>query len=150
MTTFLLLATGWRISEFHSCVRDKEVASSPMKKAYRLDHILLLLQKIKISRIDGLINRLCPVKSLQDYLSKSTRFTKGELFLLPSTQKLSKSNVIREYSASYSVIETMDIIEVVSSIGWKTPYIHFGNSTWLKQNHLVYRLFYLVLILLNL
>ena len=33
-----------------------------------------------------------------------------------------KVHDIRKYSASYSLIETMDFSEVVSSIGWKSPY----------------------------
>ena len=153
----LLLATGWRISELHACVRDKEYCFISSENILRIrPHPSFIaknedlknrwthkvIKSLKLS--DGSISRLCPVKSIQDYLWKSPRITKGKLFLHPSTQKpltilqLStyicklilasnpdakvKVHDIRKYSASYSLIETMDISEVVSSIGWKSPY----------------------------
>ena len=153
----LLLATGWRISELHACVRDKDFCFISSENILRIrPHPTFIaknedlkkrwthkiIKPLKLS--DDSTSRLCPVKSLQDYLWKSPRVTKGSLFLHPSTQKqltilqlstyickfiLStnpdvkvKVHDIRKYSASYSLIETMDISEVVSSIGWRSPY----------------------------
>ena len=94
--------------------------------------------------VDGSVSRLCPVKSLQDYLWKSPRISKGNLFIHPSSQKpltihqlstyickliLSanpdkkvKVHDVRKYAASCSLAETMDTSEVVSAIRWKSPH----------------------------
>ena len=145
------------ISELHACVRDREFCFISSDNVLRIrPHPSFIaknedlknrwthkvIKPLKLS--DDSTSRLCPVKSLQEYLWKSPRIKKGSLFLHPSTQKpltihqlstyickfiLSsnpdakvKVHDIRKYSASYSLIETMDISEVVSSIGWKSPY----------------------------
>ena len=96
----LLLATGWRISELHACVRDTTFcfvnrASRLMLRPHssflaknesletRWEHkeiAPLLLQ-------DGTTSNLCPVSTLQDYLRRTSRVKNGCLFIHPSTQK---------------------------------------------------------------
>ena len=89
----LLLATGWKISELHACVRDKEFCFISSENILRIrPHPSFIaknedlknrwthkvIKSLKLS--DGSISRLCPVKSIQDYLWKSPRITKGKLF----------------------------------------------------------------------
>ena len=95
----LLLATGWRISELHACVRNSEFLSidhqfvlkirpheafmaKNEKPNDRWDHVIikpLFLQ-------NGQRSQLCPILNLQRYLDLSYPDKSGSLFKLPGSQ----------------------------------------------------------------
>ena len=96
----LLLATGWRISELHACVRITEFCSISRDLTLSLRPHPSFLAKnecpqkrwshktIPALRLhDGSISKLCPVNTLTEYLSKTARITSGNLLIHPSTQK---------------------------------------------------------------
>ena len=96
----MLLATGWRISELHACVRDTAYC-------HILDDSTLLIrphpgflaknestekrwqhERIKPLKLqDNTPSKLCPVRSLQKYLHLSSRHKSGSLFLNHKTDK---------------------------------------------------------------
>ncbi len=109
----LLLATGWRISELHACVRATDFCAISRDLTLSLrPHPSFLAKnecpqkrwshkKIEALRLpDGSISKLCPVTTLTEYLNRTSRVTKGNLLLNPSNQKsLTKqqlSNQIRK------------------------------------------------------
>ena len=85
----LLLSTGWRISELHACVRDKEycrisernslllrphpsfLAKNEHKKRIETREILTL------SGIDGQTSQICPVAAIKEYLDITKESTVG-------------------------------------------------------------------------
>ena len=98
---FLLkLATGWRISELHACVRDPAYCrilddstllirphpsflakNESTEKRWQHEKILPLLLR------DGSPSSLCPVRSLQTYLNLTSNYKTGCLFLNCKTGK---------------------------------------------------------------
>ena len=103
----LLLATGWRISELHACVRATEFCSISQDLILQLRPHPSFLAKnecpqkrwshkiIPALRLsDGTISNLCPVHALAEYLRRTSRTTTGSLIIHPSTRKpLSKQQL---------------------------------------------------------
>ena len=153
----LLLATGWRISELQACVRDKEFCfiNSSSTLLIRPHSSFLAKNESQERRwqhksinslqlTDGSPSHLCPVRSLQEYLRRTSRVKEGPLYIHPLTQKpmsiyqLSttickliqtaepsvKATVhdVRKYASSQSLLETMQISEVVEAVNWKSPH----------------------------
>ena len=151
----LLLATGYRISELHACVRDPEYCyflggSTLMIRPHpnflaknecpqdRWDHVAIRPLRMP----DGSVSRLCPARSIQDYLLRTNHTQSGGLFTHPVTQKpLSlrqlgalvcklirtadpstkvKIHDVRKYAASCALAETMQISGVVSALRWSS------------------------------
>ena len=96
----LLLATGWRISELHACVRSPNYCSISIQNTLSLRPHPSFLAKnectinrwthntiLPLLLPDGTRSKLCPVAALAEYLNKTSRITTGSLFLHPSTQK---------------------------------------------------------------
>ena len=96
----LLLATGWRISELHACVRMPEFCAISKEFTLTLRPHPSFLAKNECPRkrwshktilalrlSNGTTSKLCPVTSLTHYLGKTARITAGSLFIHPSTQK---------------------------------------------------------------
>ena len=100
-TAFLLmLATGWRVSELHACVRDQDfcfftrnstlcIRPHPSflgkneKTQDRWEH--KEIRKLHLQ--DGSISKICPVTSLEEYLKRTSKFKKGKLFLTPNNHQ---------------------------------------------------------------
>ena len=153
----LLLATGWRISELQACVRDEEFCFINRSSTLLIRPHSSFLAKNEsyetrwqhksinsLQLADGSPSHLCPVRSLQEYLRRTSRVKEGPLYIHPSTQKqmsiyqLSttickliqtaepsvKATVhdVRKYAASQSLLETMQISEVVEAVNWRSPH----------------------------
>ena len=91
----LLLATGWRASELHACVRNVEfcrftenstliiqphssfLAKNGLRKRITAKDINLLKTP------EGNISKLCPVTALRQYLKNTSNYKEGCLFLDP-------------------------------------------------------------------
>ena len=93
---------------------------------------------------DGTNSQLCPVRSLQEYLRRTSQSTNGNIFIHPSTRKpltihqLSKYickfidqadpatgpkvHDIRKYAASCTLAETMEVTEMVNALQWSSPH----------------------------
>ena len=97
----LLLATGWRISELHACVRDTEFCRFSGESLLIRPHPSFLdknestqarwdHKEIKVLKIsDNVISNLCPVTTLKDYLKGTKQIKTGDLFLTPDNKKMS-------------------------------------------------------------
>ena len=96
----LLLATGYRKSELHACVRSSEFCSISKDLTLSIRPHSSFLAKnecpqkrwphknIPVLRLlDGSISKLCPVSTLAEYLNRTSRIRSGNLFVHPSTQK---------------------------------------------------------------
>ena len=153
----LLLATGWRISELQACVRDEEFCFINRSSTLLIRPHSSFLAKNEsyetrwqhksinsLQLADGSPSHLCPVRSLQEYLRRTSRVKEGPLYIHPSTQKqmsiyqLStticklirtaepsvKATVhdVRKYAASQSLLETMQISDVVEAVNWRSPH----------------------------
>ena len=153
----LLLATGWRISELHACVREKEFCHFTYNSTLMLRPHPSFLAKNECPKqrwshrainhlqlADGTNSQLCPVRSLQEYLRRTSQSTKGNIFIHPSTRKpltihqLSKYickfidqadpatgpkvHDIRKYAASCTLAETMEVTEMVNALQWSSPH----------------------------
>ena len=92
----LLLATGWRVSELHACVRNREFCwFSENSSLHIRPHPSFLAKnecsqrrwvhkEIKVLKLgDGSISKLCPVTTLKNYLNFSSDRTSGDLLLTP-------------------------------------------------------------------
>ena len=112
----LLLATGWRISELHACVRDKEFCSFTSNGILRIRPHPSFLGKnekpqnrwshteIKVLKLrNGSISKICPVTTLRSYLQRTSKYKKGKLFLPP--EKHQKKMSI--YSLSKHICEVI-------------------------------------------
>ena len=96
----LLLATGWRISELHACVRDQDFCK------FTADSSLLIrphpsflakneqpqnrwvFKEIKVLKLeDGTISNICPTTELKKYLQNTSKVKTGSLFLKPNNYK---------------------------------------------------------------
>lgn len=93
---------------------------------------------------DGTNSHLCPVKSLQNYLQRTSQIKKGSIFIHPSTSKpltihqfstyickvilkadpttRAKVHDIRKYAASCTLAETMEVSEMVNALQWSSPH----------------------------
>ena len=97
----LLLATGWRVSELHACVRNSEFCTFTNNSLLLRPHPSFLAKnestqkrwshkEIKVLRLqDGSISNLCPVTNLLKYLKITKKFKEGDLFLTPNNTKIS-------------------------------------------------------------
>ena len=108
----LLLATGWRISELHACVRNEEfcrikenssliirphpsfLAKNELTK--RLDHKEISILKTP----EGNVSSICPVTALTTYLKHTPRFKGGCLFLNPKNNKILSLPQLRQHICS--------------------------------------------------
>ena len=156
----LLLSTGYRLSELHACVREEEFCSisKDLKLSLRPHSSFLAKNEcpqkrwthktISTLRLqDGSVSNLCPVKSLSEYLRRTSRITRGKLLIHPSTQEAlsmhqlgtfirkliweadpvrgAKPHDVRKYASSYSFSETMDVTGVINALRWKSPHTFF-------------------------
>ena len=93
----LLLSTGWRVSELHACVRNKEFCRfSENSTLYIRPHPSFLAKnedpkrrwihkEIKVLKLqDGRISKICPVTTLKEYLRYSSDKVSGSLLLTPN------------------------------------------------------------------
>ena len=96
----LLLATGYRISELHACVRDHLFCTFADNGSLILRSHSNFLAKNEptnnrwpyksirpLSLASGETSNLCPVQSLRDYLARSPSVVSGSLFLHHKTNK---------------------------------------------------------------
>ena len=158
----LMLATGYRVSELHACVRDNDLCSfnedmsltirphpnfvaknEPTQKRWPPKEI----RPLPVQGVNP--NNLCPVRALQTYLCRTSNTKNGRLFRRPGSElrdlsapQLSKhicalittadphakakTHDIRKFAASYSLMKSMCIDEVVREIGWSS------RSTFLR------------------
>ena len=110
-TAFLLLATGWRISEIHACVREKEYCSFNERNSLLIKpHTSFLAKNGLKKRIetreiktllgsDGQVSRLCPVGAITEYLSFTKRQKTGSLFIKPKEGRALKAQTHGAISA---------------------------------------------------
>ena len=96
-TAFLLLmATGWRISELHACVKAEKYCSFTWKSNLVIrPHPLFLaknespLKRWKPKEIkplklqNGTVSKLCPIATLRKYLDRNAEVSTGNLFVSP-------------------------------------------------------------------
>ena len=153
----LLLATGWRISELQACVRDEEFCFINRSSTLLIRPHSSFLAKNEsyetrwqhksinsLQLTDGSPSHLCPVRSLQEYLRRTSRVKEGPLYIHPSTQRpmsiyqlsttickliqtaepsvKAKVHDVRKYASSQSLLETMQISEVVEAVNWRSPH----------------------------
>ena len=96
----LLLATGYRISEMHACVRNEYYCKfGENSSLFIRPHPVFLAKnesprkrwthkEIKVLRLnDGSISKLCPVTTLKDYLNFTSDKQRGELLLTPGNHQ---------------------------------------------------------------
>ena len=89
----MLLATGWRVSELHACVRQEEYCQFSYDSSLRLRPHPSFLAKNECPRRrwthkeiknlilpDGKVSKLCPVSSLKSYINRSNSSQTGPLF----------------------------------------------------------------------
>ena len=91
----LLLATGWRISEIHACVRNQEflrfteshnVLLQPHSSFLAKNGLRKRLEpkEIRVLKLqDGQTSNICPVEALKEYLKFTSKKEEGPLFLNP-------------------------------------------------------------------
>ena len=92
----LLLATGWRVSELHACVRDKEYCRFTNNSTLQIRPHPSFLAKNESTQKrwshkevrqlqleDGSISNLCPVSNLRTYLQGTGNYVSGDLFKNP-------------------------------------------------------------------
>ena len=91
----LLLATGWRISEIHACVREKEYSSfnergslliKPHSSFLAKNGLRKRIEQREIRTLtgsDGHVSKICPVLAMKQYLQKTKKHKTGCLFLNP-------------------------------------------------------------------
>ena len=95
----LLLATGWRISEIHACVREEEFCSFTERNSLLIKpHTSFLAKNGLRKRIEtreiktlldtnGQVSKVCPVSAFREYLSLTNRQRTGSLFLKPRNER---------------------------------------------------------------
>ena len=88
----LLLATGWRISELHACVREEKYCHFSRNMLRLRPHEIFLAKNelpcqrwehkeiVSLKLPDGSTSKLCPVNTLQEYLDRSRGRHTGPLF----------------------------------------------------------------------
>ena len=92
----LLLATGWRVSELHACVRDEEFCRITENSTLHIRPHPSFLAKNENSQKrwihkeirelqlqDGSISNICPVTNLKKYLQCSSDSHLGDIFINP-------------------------------------------------------------------
>ena len=96
----LLLATGWRVSELHACVRNKEFCRFTENSTLQIRPHPSFLAKnensqkrwvhkdIRVLKLaNGSISKLCPVTTLKEYLNYSSDKISGDLLLTPGNHQ---------------------------------------------------------------
>ena len=90
-----MLATGWRISEIHACVREEEYSSfnergslliKPHSSFLAKDSLRKRIEQREIRTLigsDGHVSKICPVLAMKQYLQKTNKHKTGCLFLNP-------------------------------------------------------------------
>ena len=155
----LLLATGWRISELHACVSHDFSCSFTRESILKLRPHENFLAKNecpskrwphKVIRPlfleDGQRSKLCPVKSLQEYLKLFK--SKGALFRSVSGRQLPLSifqltahvcsvihqadpntkalvHDVRKYATSCALMETMQVGDLTRELNWSSPAVFY-------------------------
>ena len=88
----ILLATGWRISELHACVRAEKYCKLTRNSLHLRFHPKFIAKNESLSKRwksreikplflrNGSVSRLCPVSTLSSYLNRSKRKRVGPLF----------------------------------------------------------------------
>ena len=88
----LLLATGWRISELHACVREEKYCQFSRNTLRIRPHEIFLAKNerpyqrwdhkeiVSLNLPDGSTSKLCPVNTLREYLDRSRGRNTGPLF----------------------------------------------------------------------
>ena len=109
-TTFLLLATGWRISEVHARVREEDFCRFTERNSLLLKPHSSFLAKnglrrrlepkeIKALKLqDGQTSNICPVEALKEYLSFTSKKKEGPLFINPKD-----SNILSIFQLRYQI-----------------------------------------------
>ena len=125
-TAFLLmLATGWRISELHACVRNQEYCYFTGDGVLHIrPHPSFLaknecsqrrwdFKEIKPLRLgDGSISRLCPATTTQEYLLRTQKVRSGNLFLTPNNN----SKMLTVHKLSYHICQIIRLADPVAKI----------------------------------
>ena len=108
----LLLATGWRISELHACVRDEDFCRFTERSSLIIRPHSSFLAKnglrkrleskeIKILKTpEGNVSNICPVTALRTYFEHTSEFKVGCLFLNPKNKKSISLPQIRQHICS--------------------------------------------------
>ena len=153
----LLLATGYRISELHACVRNTQFCRfRPDSSLSIRPHPSFLAKNECTDRRwphkiipplfleDGSSSHLCPVKSLQKYLKRTSSYKTGSLFRHHETGKpLSIKQLsttvcklilqadptvratvhdVRKFSAAFTLSETMQTANMIDALHWRSPH----------------------------
>ena len=125
-TAFLLmLATGWRISELHACVRNREYCYLTAGTVLHIrPHPSFLaknectqrcwdFKEIKPLRLrDGSISRLCPATTTQEYLLRTHEISSGNLFLTPNNH----SRTLTVHKLSSHICQVIGLADPVAKI----------------------------------
>ena len=108
----LLLATGWRISELHACVRDEDFCRFTENSSLIIRPHASFLAKNGLRRrlepkeirilktSEDNVSKICPVTALRTYLNHTTEAKAGCLFLNPKTKKNLSLPQIRQHICS--------------------------------------------------
>ena len=125
-TAFLLmLATGWRVSELHACVRNQEYCYFTGDGVLHIrPHPSFLaknecsqrrwdFKEIKPLRLgDGSISKLCPATTTQEYLLRTQKVRSGNLFLTPNNN----SKMLTVHKLSYHICQIIRLADPVAKI----------------------------------
>ena len=125
-TAFLLmLATGWRISELHACVRDQKYCYFTGDGILHIrPHPSFLaknecsqrrwdFKEIKPLRLgDGSISRLCPATTTQEYLRRTQKVRCGNLFITPNNN----SRTLTVHKLTYHICQIIRLADPVAKI----------------------------------
>ena len=125
-TAFLLmLATGWRVSELHACVRDHEYCYFTADSVLHIrPHPSFLaknestqrrwdFKEIKPLRLeDESISRLCPAATTKEYLRRTKMVSSGNLFLTPNDHK----KTLTIHKLSYHICQFIRLADPVTRI----------------------------------
>ena len=109
-TSFLLLlATGWRVSELHACVREEEFCRFTENSSLIIrPHTSFLAKNGLRKRLEpkevktlknpeGTISNICPVTALQEYLRHTSDSKEGCLFLDTRESKSLSLSKLRQH-----------------------------------------------------
>ena len=108
----LLLATGWRISELHACVREEDFCRFTENSSLIIRPHASFLAKNGLRRrlepkeirilktSEDNVSKICPVSTLRTYLNHTAEAKTGCLFLNPKTKKSLSLPQIRQHICS--------------------------------------------------
>ena len=106
----LLLATGWRISEIHACVRNIEflrfneshnIILQPHSSFLAKNGLRRRLEPKEIKALklqDGQTSNICPAEALKEYLRFTSKKKEGPLFINPKD-----SNILSIFQLRYQI-----------------------------------------------